>query len=110
MALIDDVKAVCDRLVPLGWRDRLLIVTSNQLDIAQSTNSKLKNRADGGASRHRSNPAGLRGFSFHGEPSHYWRKPRAQSVVPRAGQFLGPSHCGRCSFSESKALPDARGT
>jgi len=41
MALIDEVKAVCDRLAPLGWRDRLLSVTGNTLDIAQSTNAKL---------------------------------------------------------------------
>jgi hypothetical protein len=42
MALIDEVKAVCDRLAPLGWRDRLLLVTGNTLDISQSTNTKLK--------------------------------------------------------------------
>jgi len=42
MALIDEVKAVCDRLAPLGRRDRLLIVTGNTLDIAQSTNAELK--------------------------------------------------------------------
>lgn len=27
MALIDDMKALCDRLAPLGWRDVLLNVT-----------------------------------------------------------------------------------
>ena len=42
MALIDDVKAICDRLAPFGWRDRLLLVTGNTLDISQSTNAKLK--------------------------------------------------------------------
>lgn len=42
MALIDEVKAVCDRLAPLGWRDLLLKVTGNVLDISQPTNAKLK--------------------------------------------------------------------
>jgi hypothetical protein len=42
MALLDDVKAICDRLAPYGWRDRLLMVTGNTLDISQSTNAKLK--------------------------------------------------------------------
>lgn len=42
MALIDDVKAICDRLAPFGWRDRLLLVTGNMLDISQSTSARLK--------------------------------------------------------------------
>jgi len=42
MALIDDVKAVCDRLAPLGWRSLLKAVTGNQLDIAKSTAAQLK--------------------------------------------------------------------
>ncbi len=42
MALIDEVKVICDRLAPLGWRDRLFSVTGNTLDISQSTNAKLK--------------------------------------------------------------------
>lgn len=41
MALIDDVKAVCDRLAPLGWRDLLLHVTQNRLDIRQDTPKAL---------------------------------------------------------------------
>jgi len=43
MALIDDVKAVCDRLAPLGWRDLLLRVTGNALDIRQATTVALQN-------------------------------------------------------------------
>lgn len=43
MALIDDVKTICDRLAPLGWRDLLLAVTANALDISQTTNTKLRN-------------------------------------------------------------------
>lgn len=42
MSLIDDVKTVCDRLASLGWRDLLLTVTNNALDISQPTNAKLK--------------------------------------------------------------------
>lgn len=43
MALIDDVKTICDRLAPFGWRDLLLAVTSNVLDISQTTTTKLRN-------------------------------------------------------------------
>ncbi len=42
MALIDDVKTICDRLFQLGWRDLLLDVTHGQLDIIQSTAGALK--------------------------------------------------------------------
>jgi hypothetical protein len=42
MALIEDVKAVCDRLAPLGWRNMLLEITSGQLDIQKPTNAALK--------------------------------------------------------------------
>ena len=42
MALIDDVKAVCDRLAPLGWRNMLLEVTGGQLDILKPTSAALK--------------------------------------------------------------------
>ena len=42
MSLIDDVKTVCDRLAPRGWRDLLLAVTNNALDISQSSRAKLK--------------------------------------------------------------------
>ena len=42
MALIDKVKQLCDRLVPLGWRDLLLRVTRNALDIQQPTAAALQ--------------------------------------------------------------------
>ena len=42
MSLIGDVKAVCDRLAPLGWGELLLAVTNNALDIKQPINTKLK--------------------------------------------------------------------
>ncbi len=42
MALIDEVKALCDRLAPLGWHDLLLKVTGGQLDIVKPTSAALK--------------------------------------------------------------------
>ena len=42
MSLTGDVKTICDRLAPLGWRELLLAVTNNALDISQPTNAKLK--------------------------------------------------------------------
>ena len=42
MALIDDVKAICDRLAPFGWRSLLLTATGNQLDIVKPTANALK--------------------------------------------------------------------
>ncbi len=41
MPLIDDVKVICDRLAPLGWRNLLLRVTGNGLDISQPTSGGL---------------------------------------------------------------------
>ncbi len=42
MALIDDVKAICDRLAPLGWRDLLKAATTPALDIEQKTPQALQ--------------------------------------------------------------------
>lgn len=42
MPIIDDVKAVCDRLATRGWQQLLLNVTNNALDIKQSSKAKLK--------------------------------------------------------------------
>jgi hypothetical protein len=42
VSVVDDVKAVCDRLAPLGWRDLLMAVSNGQLDIAQPTGAALK--------------------------------------------------------------------
>ena len=42
MALIDEVKKVCDRLATRGWRQILLNVTSNGLDIKQGSKANLK--------------------------------------------------------------------
>lgn len=37
MALIDDVRKICRRLAPLGWRDLLMRITNDQLDITTSS-------------------------------------------------------------------------
>lgn len=42
MSLIDDIHLICDRLSSRGWKDLLLEVTANQLDIQQSTSSALE--------------------------------------------------------------------
>ncbi len=42
MALIDDIKAICDRLAPLGWRALVKAVTNDELDIQQTTAAKLQ--------------------------------------------------------------------
>jgi len=42
MALIDDVKAICDRLAPLDWRNALLNLTNGQLDIQKPTSAALR--------------------------------------------------------------------
>ena len=42
MSLIDEVKVICDRLAPLGWRNLLLSVTNNALDISQPTSAQLR--------------------------------------------------------------------
>src|SRR3954466_2450958 len=42
MALIDEVKTVCDRLAPLGWRELLKAATGGSLDIVQASSAALK--------------------------------------------------------------------
>jgi hypothetical protein len=42
MTLIDDVKTICDRLTPLGWRDLLLAVTQGTLDVRQTSSADLQ--------------------------------------------------------------------
>jgi hypothetical protein len=42
MARIDEIKSLCDRLAPLGWRALLQNVTHGELDISQSTSAALQ--------------------------------------------------------------------
>lgn len=66
MSLIGDVKTICDRLAPLGWRELLCAVTNNALDISQPTNAKLKTALTTPLTTiDRSIDARFRGFSPH---------------------------------------------
>ena len=42
MALIHEVKTICDRLAPLGWRELLKAATGNALDISKSAPVALR--------------------------------------------------------------------
>ena len=42
MALKDELFALCNKLAQNGWREMILSVTNNQLDIKQSSSEKLK--------------------------------------------------------------------
>ncbi len=42
MSLINDVKEICDRLAPRGWRELLLALTNGTLDIAQPGINEFK--------------------------------------------------------------------
>lgn len=44
MPLIDEMKLLCDRLAPLGWRQLFLELTAGALDIAQPTSSALQSQ------------------------------------------------------------------
>lgn len=62
MALINEVKAICDRLAPLGWRKLFQDVTGNSLDIQQATPAALKTALEKVVTINR----GLEGFEdFH---------------------------------------------
>lgn len=66
MALIDDVKAVCDRLAPLGWRALLLRVTNQALDIVQPTTARLRTELTKPLAAINRGAAGLADFSLAG--------------------------------------------
>jgi hypothetical protein len=66
MALIDDVKAICDRLAPLGWRTLLLRATNQQLDIVQSSAAKLRAELSKSLTAINRGVAGFEDFSITG--------------------------------------------
>ena len=66
MALIDDVKAVCDRLSPLGWRTALLTVTGGQLDIQKPTAAALRTELTKSLTTIDRTTAGFTDFSLSG--------------------------------------------
>ena len=76
MALIDDIKNLCDRLSTQGWRDLLLNVTGGDLDIQQTSRPKLEDALSKTLSIDRTaagfedfNPRGDQGV-VPGSPSH----------------------------------------
>ena len=71
MTLINEIKAVCDRLAPLGWRDLLKKVTHDSLDIEQATEAKLKGGAPEADRRYRSDASGFRGLRRRRPARHH---------------------------------------
>ena len=72
MALIDQVKDVCDRLAPFGWRDLLLEVSSGQLDI---TAANLANELTKNISSIDRTLRGFEDFSIDGNKAIFSRSP-----------------------------------
>ena len=66
MALIDQVKLLCDRLAPLGWRDFLKSATNNALDIQKATSAALRQELIKNLASINRNIAGLEDFSLAG--------------------------------------------
>jgi hypothetical protein len=66
MALIDQVKLLCDRLAPLGWRAFLKAATNNSLDIQQTTPAALRQELKKNLASINRNIAGLEDFSLAG--------------------------------------------
>ena len=67
MPLVDDVKLVCDRLAPLGWRSLLMQVSGNQLDIKQATPAALRTQLAKTLTAIDRNVAGFSDFSLDGK-------------------------------------------
>ncbi|MCE6977264.1 hypothetical protein EI534_07585 [Pseudomonas frederiksbergensis] len=67
MSLINDVKAICDHLAPLGWRDLLLKVTDGELDIQQVDSASLRTELAKPLSVINRNIAGFSDFSLDGK-------------------------------------------
>lgn len=83
MPLINDVKDICDRLAPLGWRDLLLDVSSGLLDIVQNTPAALRRTLLRTLPNiHRTLP-GFNDFSSDGQQAITAGKP-AQSLIYHA--------------------------
>ena len=66
MALADQVKVLCDRLVPLGWRDFLKSATNNALDIKKATPAALRQELIKNLSTINRNITGLEDFAQAG--------------------------------------------
>ena len=83
MAIIEDVKDVCDRLASRGWRDFLKAVTGGDLDILQSTGPKLLTALTSPLSTIDRTTAGFEDFSPGGRRAITAGKP-AESLLYHA--------------------------
>ena len=83
MPLINDVKALCDRLAPLGWRDLMLRVTNQALDISQPTQAKLRSELTKKLGPINRGVAGFEDFSLSGAQAITAGSP-AQSLLYHA--------------------------
>jgi hypothetical protein len=87
MALIDQVHAACLRLAPLGWRDLLLAVTGQRLDIAAPTPVALRTALKATIPAIRRDLPGFEDFHPSGRRGITARSP-AQSLLYHA--FASP--------------------
>ena len=67
MALIDQVKALCDRLAPLGWRAFLKDATAQALDIQNATPAALRTELTKNLPTIRRELSGLEDFASGGQ-------------------------------------------
>jgi hypothetical protein len=66
MSLLEQVKALCDRLAPLGWQALLLKASNNELDIVQPSTSALREQLLKPLTAIRRDLAGFADFSLEG--------------------------------------------
>ncbi len=91
MSLTGDVKTICDRLAPLGWRELLLAVTNNALDISQPTNAKLKTALTTPLT---TIDRSMRGFEdFHRTANQATTCPWRIGSYAATGRVLSPPQC-----------------
>ena len=83
MALIDEVKAICDRLAPLGWRDLILNVSDGGIDIVQATPAALRQALLKTLPKINRTLPGFEDFSSEGQRAITAGKP-AQSLLYHA--------------------------
>ena len=95
MALIDQVRAICDRLAPLGWSGLLKSVSGGKLDIEQKTPQALQKALTAHLAHIDRNLPGFEDFDQDGETGITAEKP-SQSLLYHA-------------LASPQVLRDARG-
>jgi hypothetical protein len=103
MALIDEVKAACDRLAPLGWRDLLLAATGGALDVAQATPAALKGVLGSPLAAIDRRLPGFDDFHPDGRAaSSRAGPPRACSTTPSPARGWRAAKAARCSAASRR--------